>query len=139
MTCELCKNPGGEILWKDDRCRVVLVDERGYEGFCRVIWSAHVKEMTDLVTSDREHLMRVVFATESAVRTVTRCDKVNLAAFGNYVPHMHWHVIPRFPDDRHFPDAFWSPARRADAPTRQHATADLARHLASHIATALAP
>lgn len=138
MTCELCEKSGGEILWKDERCRVVLVDEHGYEGFCRVIWAAHVKEMTDLVESDRNHAMRVVFATEAAVRAVTRCDKVNLAAFGNYVPHVHWHVIPRFTDDRHFPDAFWSAPKRPDAPARAHATADLARLLASHIDAALA-
>jgi diadenosine tetraphosphate (Ap4A) HIT family hydrolase len=137
MTCELCSNPGGELLWQDERCRVVLIGERGYEGFCRVIWAAHVKEMTDLPKADREHLMRVVFAVEAAVRACTGCHKVNLASFGNYVPHVHWHVIPRFSDDRHFPDAFWSPAVREDAPGRAHATPDLQQRLGGHIASTL--
>ncbi|MCY1244752.1 hypothetical protein D9M72_578480 [compost metagenome] len=43
-------------------------------------------------------------------------DKVNLAAFGNMVPHLHWHIIPRYRWDTHFPEAIWAaPQRAADA------------------------
>jgi len=51
--------------------------------------------------------MRVVFAVESAVREVFTPDKVNLAAFGNMAPHLHWHIIPRFMQDAHFPNPVW--------------------------------
>ncbi|MDP2154694.1 MAG: HIT family protein, partial [Sulfuricella sp.] len=44
--CELCENVGGTPLWQDALCRVVLVEDRDYPGFCRVIWTSHVKEMT---------------------------------------------------------------------------------------------
>lgn len=114
--CELCDRVGGELLWQDEECRVVLVDDRDYPGFCRVIWGGHVKEMSDLPPDRRIHLMRVVFATESAVRRVLRPDKVNLASLGNLVPHIHWHVIPRRLDDRHFPNAVWGPAQRDARP-----------------------
>jgi diadenosine tetraphosphate (Ap4A) HIT family hydrolase len=112
MTCELCENPGGELLWQDDFCRVVLVDDAHYPGFCRVILNRHVKEMTDLDESEHSRLMTVVFAVESAVREVLQPDKINLASLGNVVPHLHWHVIPRFADDRHFPNPIWGEARR---------------------------
>ena len=115
--CELCDTPGGEILWQDAQCRVVLVDEAGYPGFCRVIWAAHVKEMTDLSAPEREHFMQVVFAVEASLRELMQPDKVNLASLGNVVPHLHWHVIPRFGDDPHFPAPIWAAARR-DAPKR---------------------
>ncbi|MBZ0091440.1 MAG: HIT domain-containing protein, partial [Sulfuricellaceae bacterium] len=62
MSCELCASPGGEIVWQDDRCRVVWVNDPNYPAFCRVIWVAHVKEMTDLAPAERIHLMSVVFA-----------------------------------------------------------------------------
>jgi len=42
--------------------------------------------------------------------------KVNLASLGNVVPHVHWHVIPRFLDDRHYPDPVWAAPRRDSAP-----------------------
>jgi diadenosine tetraphosphate (Ap4A) HIT family hydrolase len=110
--CELCDRTGGELLWRDERCRVVHVDEPGYPGFCRVIWERHVKEMTDLSDDERIHLMEVVFAVESVLREQLAPDKVNLASLGNVVPHLHWHVIPRFGDDPHFPKPIWAEAQR---------------------------
>ena len=60
----------------------------------------------------RAHLMTVVWAVEAALRQVLDPVKINLASLGNQVPHLHWHVIPRFEDDAHFPDAVWAPPRR---------------------------
>ena len=111
-SCELCDSTGGEVLWQDELCRVVLVEDRDYPGFCRVILNRHVEEMTDLDTATRERLMRVVFAAEQALRELMQPAKINLASFGNLVAHLHWHVIARFADDKHFPGAIWSEARR---------------------------
>lgn len=119
--CEFCELPGGEIVWEDGLCRVVrVVDGQAadYPGFCRVIWRTHVREMTDLTAADRRHLMALVFATEAALRVSYRPHKINLASLGNVVPHLHWHVIPRFSDDRHFPAPIWAEARREPAPPR---------------------
>jgi len=116
--CPLCTNTGQDVLWQDGLCRVVAVDDADYPGFCRVILHRHVKEMSDLDEAERQRLMAVVFAVEAAVREVVRPDKINLASLGNVVPHLHWHVIPRFAGDRHFPDAIWAaPRRAATAPT----------------------
>lgn len=132
MTCELCTRTGGELLWQDERCRVVHVGERGYPGFCRVIWEAHVKEMTDLSEDDRLHLMGVVFAVESVVREQLEPVKMNLASLGNAVPHLHWHVVPRFADDPHYPRPIWGPPLRVpDEDARQASTAALAAALAA--------
>lgn len=114
--CDLCDSAGGEVLWQDDLCRVVLVGDADYPGFCRVILKRHVAEMTDLAVAERERLMHVVFATEAAVREILQPDKVNLASLGNVVPHLHWHVIPRFRNDRHFPNPIWGQAQRAAMP-----------------------
>jgi diadenosine tetraphosphate (Ap4A) HIT family hydrolase len=96
---------------------VVLTDEP-FVGFCRVIWNTHVAEMTDLSDDDRRHFFAVVMATERALRDLLHPDKMNLASFGNVVPHLHWHVIPRFRDDSHFPESVWGEKQR-DGTTRQ--------------------
>jgi len=117
--CALCRDDGGRVLWTGPRLRVIDAGEPEYPGFTRVIWHAHVAEMTDLSREERDLIMHAVWLVEQAQRDVLRPDKINLAAFGNYVPHLHWHVIPRWRDDPQFPDAFWSPRRRpptADAP-----------------------
>jgi diadenosine tetraphosphate (Ap4A) HIT family hydrolase len=107
MACELCTDVGGELLWQDEACRVVRVNDPDYPGFCRVIWKRHVQEMTDLAVNERQHLMTVTFAVEQALRQVLSPDKINLASLGNVTPHLHWHVIPRYTDDRHFPNPIW--------------------------------
>ena len=117
--CILCTEelkPGeGELIWRGDDCRVILVNDPDLPGFCRVIWNRHVSEMTDLTYGEREHMMALVFAVEEAIRHVMHPDKVNLAALGNMVPHIHWHVIPRFKDDAFFPGSAWS-ARAQETP-----------------------
>lgn len=116
--CELCETLGGAVLWQNTACRVVRVADPHYPGFCRVVWNAHVREMSDLDASSRQYLMAVVFAVEAAVRQTCRPDKVNLASFGNVTPHLHWHVIPRWREDRHFPEPVWGQVRRENATPR---------------------
>jgi diadenosine tetraphosphate (Ap4A) HIT family hydrolase len=113
--CALCAQAGGEVLWDDGFARVVLVGEEDHPGFCRVILNAHAKEMTDLCEADRARLMRTVYAVEGLLRELLAPEKINLASLGNVVPHLHWHVIPRFADDPHFPNSVWSARARDSA------------------------
>jgi len=83
--CELCLHPGGEVLYRDDNYRIVLVDDERYPGFCRVIWNAHVREMTDLSTAERAILIAAVWQVEEVAREVMQPDKINVASLGNVV------------------------------------------------------
>ena len=86
-----------------------------------MIWQAHVAEMSDLCDAERAELLDVVLAVERAQRDVLAPDKINWASFGNMVPHMHWHVIPRWRDDRHFPEPVWGkPAGADEARVKRH-------------------
>ena len=123
--CELCEHDGGEVVVRSERYRVVLVDDANYPGFCRVIWNLHVKEITDLTRLDRTLLMNAVWQVEQAVREVMQPDKINLACLGNMVPHLHWHVIPRYRNDAHFPNPVWAEAQRASDPSALSARAAL--------------
>jgi diadenosine tetraphosphate (Ap4A) HIT family hydrolase len=134
-TCELCRGVGGDLLWRDAVCRIVLVKDRDYAGYCRVIWNAHVREMTDLAAAERERCMRVVFAVERALRVELNPHKINLASFGNMAPHLHWHVIPRFEDDPHFPNSVWGERQRPGRPARN--AADTASNLRAALAASL--
>jgi len=114
--CELCTGDGGEVLHRAEKFRVVLVDDALYPGFCRVIWNDHIKEMTDLPVADRSTLMAAVCKVESLVRSVMQPEKINLASLGNMTPHLHWHVIPRYADDAHFPSPVWAEVQRQPSP-----------------------
>jgi diadenosine tetraphosphate (Ap4A) HIT family hydrolase len=110
--CELCNAPGGDVVYQGMQFRVVLVDDAQYPGFCRVIWRDHVAEVTDLNELDRMLMMDVLWQVETVVRDVMQPKKINLASLGNVVPHLHWHIIPRYTDDAHFPAPVWAVAQR---------------------------
>lgn len=115
MDCPICQAENEEILWQSPNIRVIAVhNEANAPAFCRVIWQAHITEMTDLPPKNRRELMDVVYRVEAAMRQVLNPRKINLASLGNVVPHLHWHVVARFDDDACFPAPIWAnPVREA--------------------------
>jgi diadenosine tetraphosphate (Ap4A) HIT family hydrolase len=136
-TCELCTLTGGELLWQNALCRIVSVGDLDFPGFCRVILNRHAAEMSDLPSAEQQELMRVVFVVEAVVRDVLKPDKINLASLGNMVPHVHWHVIPRWREDRCFPNPIWAPAQRTSTVIPVADGPALVRQLATELASRL--
>ena len=96
--------------------RIVLADEAELPGFCRVIWQKHVAEMSDLSQEERVTVWQILHKVELVIREVMQPEKINLAALGNMVPHLHWHVVPRYQADIYYPGSPWSaPQRASDA------------------------
>ena len=112
MSCPLCVEDGGELVWRGEHLRVIRANEAGFPAFYRVVWNAHVAEFSDLSAAERTQCMDVVVAVEQALREHLSPTKVNIAALGNMVPHLHWHVIARFDWDSHFPAPVWAAAQR---------------------------
>ncbi|MBP6019111.1 MAG: HIT family protein [Burkholderiaceae bacterium] len=126
-SCPLCHIPETGLLWSNSQVRVIAVNEADLPGYTRVIWAEHLPEMTDLSSAQRAELMEIVWRVETAQRQVLQPDKINLAQLGNMVPHVHWHVIPRWLCDPYFPQAIWAqPAARSASQLAawegQHAT-----------------
>ncbi len=118
MNCILCHPTNENVLWKNKQMRVIHVDDPIYPGYFRVIWNTHVAEMSDLSDQDREMLQKVLLTVEKVLRQQMRPDKINLAQFGNMVPHLHWHIIARYRDDAHFPESIWGQQQRKVSPKR---------------------
>ena len=135
MACPLCAEDGGALIWRGERLRVIRAQEAGFPAFYRVVWNAHVAEFSDLSAAERAHCMEAVALVEQALREHLAPTKVNLAALGNMVPHLHWHVIARFGWDSHFPSPVWAPAQRP-SPAAQE---DAVRALLPALEAALQP
>ncbi|WP_428419661.1 HIT family protein [Methylibium sp.] len=114
--CELCEQPGGVLVHQGPEWRVVRVVDAAFPGFYRVIRQGHVAEFTDLDAAARRQGMEVVAVVEQVLRDLLQATKINLASFGNVVPHLHWHVIARFGWDSHFPQPVWGQALRVVDP-----------------------
>jgi diadenosine tetraphosphate (Ap4A) HIT family hydrolase len=114
--CPLCDAAGGQVVFQADKFRLIRADESGFPAFYRVVWTDHVAEFSDLAPPDRALCMDAVAQTERVMRDRLEPDKINLAALGNMVPHLHWHVIARFAWDSRFPAPVWSAAQREADP-----------------------
>ena len=111
-TCPLCDSDGGTLIWSGAKLRVIRAQEAGFPGFYRVVWNAHVAEFSDLSAADRGLCMEAVTVVERVLREQLSPTKINLAALGNMVAHLHWHVIARYDWDSHFPAPVWAGAQR---------------------------
>jgi diadenosine tetraphosphate (Ap4A) HIT family hydrolase len=120
VSCVLCDSDGGLVVARTPQFRVVRVvdgdEARRFPAFYRLIWTAHVAEFSDLPATHRHVCMDAVAQVEQVLRRLLAPTKVNLAALGNVVPHLHWHVIARFDWDSQFPAPVWATAQRDEVP-----------------------
>ena len=121
VACPLCAEDGGALVWRGEHLRVIRAQEAGFPAFYRVVWNAHVAEFSDLSAAERVHCMEAVALVEQGLREHLAPTKVNIAALGNMVPHLHWHVIARFGWDSHFPSPVWAVAQRPSPAAQEDA------------------
>jgi diadenosine tetraphosphate (Ap4A) HIT family hydrolase len=63
--------------------------------------------MTDIDEKKAQIIFSTLLIIERYIRKILNPDKINLACLGNMVPHLHWHIIARYKNDRHFPNPIW--------------------------------
>jgi diadenosine tetraphosphate (Ap4A) HIT family hydrolase len=136
--CPLCHDAGGLPVWSERDWRVIRVDDPAFPAYYRVICHAHVAELSMLDAAQRRRCIDLVAAIDAVLVRELRPTKVNLAALGNMVPHLHWHVIARFEWDSHFPQPIWGPKQRDGAPAPASRLGMTLRELDSHVAAACA-
>ena len=105
--CPLCNPQDENIIYQNDLFRVILVGDEFYPGFVRLILNQHVREMSDLLPDQANSVFKALMFIEKQIKQVLNPDKINLASLGNVVPHLHWHIIPRYTNDRHYPNPIW--------------------------------
>lgn len=106
--CELCLTATLPILWQNNRFRVILVNNQNIKGYLRLELIEHVKEIHHLTPAIQSEMYKIMNIIENIVTDVYSPDKINLASLGNKIPHIHWHIIPRFTNDNFFPQSIWS-------------------------------
>ncbi len=70
------------------------------------------KEMSEVPAEVRFEIYDLLDTIEKAMIAYYTPDKINIASFGNYVPHVHWHIMARFKEDSYFPEPMWGKKQR---------------------------
>jgi diadenosine tetraphosphate (Ap4A) HIT family hydrolase len=89
-------------------CCVLLNRDQFFPGYTFVFTRDHVTELFHLDRDVRASVMEEVTTVAAALYNLFRPAKMNYELLGNMVPHMHWHLVPRFTGDPLWPRPIWS-------------------------------
>lgn len=88
-------------------CRVLVIQDANYPWLLLVPRRDAASEILDLDEVEQAQLMTETTRVARALREVTQCDKLNIAALGNAVPQLHVHIIARRKTDAAWPRPVW--------------------------------
>jgi diadenosine tetraphosphate (Ap4A) HIT family hydrolase len=91
-----------------ERCYVHLNRDQFFPGYTFVFTKEHVTELFHLDRQVRTAVMEEVTVVAATLYKLFNPDKINYELLGNMVPHMHWHLVPRFRSDRLWPRPIWA-------------------------------
>lgn len=106
MDCSACariariaqgKNP--DFVATLTESHVTLADEQAYRGYCILLLKDHHDQLDTLPLDRQARLWDDVARVATALRRTLEPVRLNYACLGNFVTHVHWHVIPRYADD----------------------------------------
>ena len=70
------------------------------------------KEMSEVPTEIKMEIYTLLDLIEKEMLAYYQPKKINIASFGNYMPHVHWHIMARFEEDSYFPEPMWGTRQR---------------------------
>lgn len=106
MDCSACsriariregKNP--DFIATLAESHVTLADEQAYRGYCLLLLKDHHDHLDYLPLERQLRLWEDVARVAAAIRSRFEPVRLNYACLGNFVTHVHWHVIPRYAGD----------------------------------------
>lgn len=74
---------------------VYIVKNQNYPGRCVVAYKEHKQELYELSAAELSAFTQEVAAVAKAIAEHTKADKINYAIYGDGVPHLHYHVVPK--------------------------------------------
>ncbi len=87
---------------------VILNRDQFFPGYTLLFTKMHVTELFHLDCDVRGALMEEVSFVAKALYSVFNPSKINYELLGNMVPHIHWHIVPRFSSELLWPRPIWA-------------------------------
>jgi diadenosine tetraphosphate (Ap4A) HIT family hydrolase len=101
--CPFCRKlqalPEADVVWRFPYGVALLGPWQHYNGYCILIGRRHATELSALDDAERRAFLDEMCLLAHAIELVCRPHKMNYELLGNQVPHLHWHLFPRYADD----------------------------------------
>lgn len=98
------------ILYENKTIRIET--EESEIPWLKIFTQKAYKEMSEVPSDVRLEIYTLLDIIEREMLSYYKPTKINIASFGNYMPHVHWHIMARFETDSFFPEPMWGTKQR---------------------------
>jgi len=102
--------PTPEPIWENDHLRIEI--EKSEIPWLKIFSQYPYREMSEVPLELKMEIYTMLDLIEKEMLSYYRPTKINIASFGNYLPHVHWHIMARFEEDSYFPEPMWGVKQR---------------------------
>ena len=79
----------------------------------KIFSKREIKEFSHCTSEEKQAIWTALDVIEREMLDLFKPEKINIAQFGNYLPHLHWHIMARFKEDSYFPEPMWGVEQRS--------------------------
>jgi diadenosine tetraphosphate (Ap4A) HIT family hydrolase len=98
------------IIYQNDLVKIEI--EEHENPWLKIFTQKEIKEFSSCNNETKNEIWRCLDICEKEMLSYFEPDKINIASFGNYVPHVHFHIQARFKEDSYFPEPTWGQKQR---------------------------
>ena len=98
------------ILYENDNIKIEV--EKNEIPWLKIFTQHPYKEMSEVPAEVKFEIYDLLDVIEKEMLAYYKPKKINIASFGNYLPHVHWHIMARFEEDSFFPEPMWVSKQR---------------------------
>jgi len=98
------------ILYENKNIKIEI--EESEIPWLKIFTQKVYKEMSEVPAEIKFEIYNLLDLIEKEMLAYYKPKKINIASFGNYMPHVHWHIMARFEEDSYFPEPMWGTKQR---------------------------
>ena len=98
------------ILYKNELIKIEI--ESSEIPWLKIFTIEDIKEFSNCNEETKREIWKYLDLIEKEMISYFKPEKINIASFGNYVPHVHFHVMARYKEDSYFPEPMWGKKQR---------------------------
>ncbi len=112
--CPFCREDPVENEWwtfveRLSTSKLCLSQNQTYRGQCLLIFEGkHAESIEELSEAEYVHFMNDLRHSVKSLQKVFKPDHLNIELLGNVVPHLHFHLIPRYMNDPRWMHPIWT-------------------------------
>lgn len=91
--------------------------EKSIIPWLKIFSQKEYKEFSECDKETKTQILEALNIIEKEMLAYFKPEKINIASFGNYLPHVHFHIMARFKDDPYFPEPMWGEKQRENEAT----------------------